>query len=266
MKPAWRWCSAALLVMCCSASPPLAAQGQGLGLEGVEELVRLGRTEAARSLLVEWWDSDRAEASREDLQRALWLRGRLTVDPLQARLDYQRLVVLYPAGPFTDQALLRLAQAAHALGDGEGAERHVAALVRDYPNSPARRDAERWLASAGPPPRPQALETAADSAFVGTDPIEPVRDPETTLAEPGEFSVQLGAFGEVEGAQAVFDQAIEGGFEARIVRVEGSPLYHVRVGSFTDRQRAQELLQEVERAEIAAAVVRDSRREELVSG
>jgi hypothetical protein len=261
MRVAHSLCSVALLLVCLATAERVTAQGTGL--EGVEELARMGRTDAARALLVDWWDSDRAEASRDDLQRALWLRGRLTVDPIQARLDYQRLVVLYPAGPFTDQALLRLAQAAHALGDEEGAERHVAALVRDYPNSPARRDAEEWLAGAGPPP---PVEVESDSPAGGTDPMDVVPEAESNLAEPGEFSVQLGAFGELEGAEAVFDQAVASGFDARIVRVEGSPLYHVRVGSVRDRERAQDLLQTLERADISAAVVRDSRREELVSG
>ena len=44
----------------------------------------MGRTEEARAALVEWWDGDREDAPRRDLQRGLWLRGRLTVDPVQA--------------------------------------------------------------------------------------------------------------------------------------------------------------------------------------
>ena len=36
------------------------------------------------------------------------------MDPVQAELDYQRLVIEYPGGLYSAEALLRLAQAAHA--------------------------------------------------------------------------------------------------------------------------------------------------------
>ena len=136
---------------------PVAAQRASL--ERVEELVRMGRAGEARGVLLEWWDGRRDDASRRELQRGLWLRGRLTVDPVQAELDFQRLAVLYPRGSFTPQAIFRLAQAAHEMGDEEGARRHMATLVRDYANSPARDDAEAWLRGAGPAPLPPDAPT-----------------------------------------------------------------------------------------------------------
>ena len=90
--------------------------------------------------------------SRGDLEHGLWLRGRLAIDPVQAELDFQRLIVLYPNGPFAPQAIYRLAQLAFERGEGDSALRHVQALVRDYPTAPRRREAEDWLAAAGPPP------------------------------------------------------------------------------------------------------------------
>ncbi len=92
--------------------------------------------------------------SREDLEHGLWLRGRLAIDPVRAELDFQRLVILYPNGPYTPQVIHRLAQLAFERGDGDSALRHVQALARDYPTSPSRREAEDWLATAGPPPPP----------------------------------------------------------------------------------------------------------------
>ncbi|MGE0158772.1 MAG: SPOR domain-containing protein [Gemmatimonadales bacterium] len=156
---------AVLAAIIASAVVPVAGQG----LDRVEELVRLGRTADARTVLDEWWSGARAQAPQRDLQRGLWLRGRLTQDPNIAELDFQRLVVLYPSSPYAPQALLRLAQSAHAHGDAAAAERHVAAIVRDYPASPVRQEAEAWLRQAGPPPATTAARPPA-SAPTGGDP------------------------------------------------------------------------------------------------
>ncbi|MDP2957320.1 MAG: tetratricopeptide repeat protein, partial [Longimicrobiales bacterium] len=132
----------------------MAAQAQEPPtLDRVEELARLGRTEEARDALRAWWSEAGPKASRRDTQRGLWLRGRLTPDPAEAALDFQRLVVEYPGGPFSVLALLRLAQAAYAAGDSATAAETVARLSLEYPASPVRREAEAWLATAGPVPR-----------------------------------------------------------------------------------------------------------------
>lgn len=254
-------------------------------LERIDRLAGAGRVEEARASLVEWWSSERTSASRVDEQRGLWLRARLTVDPEQAMLDYRRLVLLYPAGPFTGQALLRLAQAAHALGDEAGARAHVAALVRDHPDAPARRAAEAWLATAGEASSPAAVTAAAPGAQPGraepgrvtsvepdrpSGPTGPVlRASTTALAPPGSvgtYSVQLGAFGDPARARDVQERAVAAGLDARIVRVEGSDLLHVRLGSFTERPPAQEILDRVTRLEIEGAVVRDPRPEHALGG
>ena len=115
-------------------------------LEEVERLTRMGRTEEARDDLIVWWKDERLDATRRELQRGLWLRGRLTVDPVQAKLDFRRLVVLYPSGQFTPDAVMRLAQAAFAMGDQAAARDYVDTLSRDYPRSDARGRAEAWIA------------------------------------------------------------------------------------------------------------------------
>lgn len=239
-------------------SVPGAAGAQTSELERIDQLAREGRANEARAQLLAWWDDGYEEVGRDLQQRALWLRARLTVDPDQAMRDYQRLVVLYPAGTFTDQALFRLAQAAHALGDGRQARAHVEALARDHPGSPVRRAAEAWLSEAGeavPPVAPERSEAAvrADAAAV------PAAGP------AGVFSVQLGAFGEEPRARSVFDDAREAGFEPRLVRVEGSPLLHVRVGSFSERESAQTMFERLARQGLQSAVVRDERAERPVS-
>jgi len=242
----------ALGILTADASHVAAQAG---GLREVERLAAEGQANRARALLIAWWDGEYDRADRDDQQRALWLRARLTVDPAQATRDYQRLVVLYPGGTFTDRALFRLAQAAHAMGDGAQAREHVEALARDYPGSPVRREAEEWLRSAGNPPPARRAEAAAAGAQGAA--------PATGAGSPSglPFSVQLGAFGEEPRARAILDQAKEAGFEVRLVRVEGSPLLHVRVGAFADRQPAQELSDRLARAGLQAAIVRDDRLE-----
>ncbi len=264
---------------------PLAAQS----LDRVEELARLGRADEARAILAEWWESSRAAAPQRDLQRGLWLRGRLTVDPNLAELDYQRLVVLYPSSPFAPQALLRLAQSAHAHGDGAGAERFVTTIARDYPTSPVRTEAEAWLRGAGPPPIPPAGSrppapavatrdtTARPSPTPTPAPAPPATStgtatpiPTTTPRPPApasevlEWSVQFGAFTDVDRAFALHSELVAAGLAARLVRVAGSGFVHVRIGRFSNRADANTQLQQVTARGFTAAIVRDDRAEEVV--
>lgn len=247
-----------------TATPVL---GQSL-LEEVERLTRLGRTEEARATLTEWWEGDRGSASRRELQRGLWLRGRLTVDPVQAELDFQRLVVLYPSGQFTPDALLRLAQASWAMGDGDAARRYMDTLERDYGRSDALERGRAWLADAGPLPPPgdtpqRAEETTEDVRPPPDEPEEePADDPdEPAAAEGRNYSVQLGAFAEAERARALYESVRAEGVDVRIVRVEGSRFTHVRVGRFALREEAVDTLEELTAMGISAALVRDDRAE-----
>lgn len=259
------------LALLVGLAAPAAAQSP---LEQVEQLTRLGRTEEARTALAAWWEAEGTEASRRDMQRALWLRGRLTVDPVQAELDFQRLVVLYPSGPFTADALLRLAQASWALGDEAAAREYVATLERDYATSDARERAVRWLADAGPvPPREDGSARAAEGERTTTArrPGPTVRQPESAprpseAAAPSgmHYYVQLGAFTEAERAVALHDSVRAEGVDVRVVRVDGSQFIHVRVGRFVEREDAVELLEALTERGISAALVRDDRAETRV--
>lgn len=249
----------------------------GQGLEEVERLTRLGRTEAARSTLMTWWSEERPDASRRERQRALWLRGRLTVDPVQAELDFRRLTVLYPSGRFTPDAIFRLAQASWAMGDEAEARGYVETLRRDYPRTEAREDAEAWLENAGPlppagdtptpPPTASADPSQAESPARQPDPDPEREAPDDSAAdtEPAmNYYVQLGAFGEEERALALFEEVSSAGVDVRVVRVEGSLFTHVRVGRFAERADAVELLEELTEQGISAALVRDDRVEERI--
>jgi hypothetical protein len=260
-------------------------------LEDVEELTRLGRSEEARVALVAWWEEARADASRRDRQRALWLRGSLTVDPGQAELDFRRLVIEFPGGPFSDRALLRLAQGAHASGDGDGANAYMATLARDYPRSTVRRDAEAWFARAGPVPErtlllvegegpatedresggaepgvvePEVVEAEVVDAQAAESEAPAVEAPARVAEDAPRYSVQLGAFANEDRARSLFRRAADLGLEARLVHVPETQLLHVRVGLFDDASAAGELLRRVGEMGFVAAMVRDAHREETI--
>ena len=228
----------------------------------------MGRAEEARVELMDWWEGARDDSSQRDLQLGLWLRGRLTVDPAQAELDFQRLVVLYPSSPYTPEALMRLAQGSHATGDPEAARRHVATLIRDYPSTDTRRLAEAWLADAGPPasttgsdtPPSSTVAAPAPSDTSGTDPVPPFREPRPTSA-PQVWFVQFGAFADEGRAFALHEELVDSGLAARLVSVEGSAFLHVRVGRFGTREEANTQLVQVSARGYSASIVRDERAE-----
>lgn len=241
-------------------------------LDGVEELVRAGRTEEARQALLQWWRTGYRDASRPDVQRGLWLRARLTVDPRQASLDYRRLVVEYPGGSFADLALFRLAQSAFALGDSAVAREHVARLQRDYPGSSAAREAEAWWADPGPLPPPAAQQSRE---VAGADrPRDAVPEVavdsgiavESGIADEPQVAVQLGAFSVREGAEAVHREVTQAGFSARIVRIGSDGLYRVRVGMFRSSDEAAEILRRLQALGFSAALARDAHLEEPIGG
>jgi len=230
-----------------------AAQQQALTLDSVEELARMGRTESAREALHRWWDRSSAGASRREAQRALWLRGKLTLDPDEAALDFHRLVVEYPGGPYSDLALLRLAQAAFAQGDSAQAARDVGRLVQEYPSSAVRREAEAWLASAGPPPPPPAPKKRV---------APPVPVTPRATAAVGPFTVQLGAFSDRGLAEALRRRAAEAGLDVRLATLAGSELVRVRVGRYDSSADAHAALERAQGMGFTAIVVGDADREE----
>lgn len=216
---------------------PGTAQAQPV-LDRVDSLTAAGRIDEARRTLEAWWNGSRGEASRLELQRGLWLRARLTLESEPAELDYRRLAVEYPGGPYSDGALLRLGQAAAARGDARAAADHFRTLVQDYPGSPHRLEAQAWLGRRGEEDEGTG-ETAA-----------PVR-----------FAIQLGAFSSAEGAQRLMEQTREMGLRPRLVRVPGSRLYRVRVGRFPDAPSAEAALRRVRARGLEATLAADASRE-----
>lgn len=156
--------------------PSSVLRAQDADLDAVTALVENARFDDAREALQEWVEAT-PEVSRVDRQQSLWLRALLTIDPAMAELDYRRLVVEFPGGRFSDEALLRLAQLSRARGDESAAREYLEILVRDYPASPHRIEARSLLERPGGAARTLVAAESREgtSPPAATDPL-PDRD------------------------------------------------------------------------------------------
>ncbi len=267
------------LILAVGVAVPVRAQ---VSLDEVDSLALAGRADEARTALESWWQSQRVGSSRRDRQRGLWLRAVLTVDPGMASLDFQRLVLEYPNGPHSDEAMLRLGLISAASENLPRAAGYFRRLVTDYPRSPQRREAEEWLSehlavveeaeaatrAAAEAAREEGAAApeatvAPEVAVADTDAPEPEVDsparPETASAR---YAVQVGAFESEERARSLLAAVNASGFLARIVRVPGSELMRVRIGAFPDQVGAFELMDRVRRRGHEATLAVDVAEEE----
>ena len=253
-----RYVLLALAVFFLEVSPVWSQEGPSL--TEVEALLTQGRIMEARETLENWWTTRFSMASRTDRQRGIWLRGKLTVDPSMAELDYRRLVLEFPGGAYSDDALFRLGLSAEIQGDLREAQEFFERLLRDYPSSPRIPEAESWIRihsrqiAALPPPSSTPIST-------------PEADTGSEVAvgeEVGDFSIQLGAFRSLERARSLADQLREEGFHPRMVRTPGNDLARVRIGRFPVREPAESLARELESRGYEVTLVVDAGSEEQV--
>jgi len=224
-------------------------------LDQVESLIAQGRILQARQVLEAWWEDQGPRVNRMDRQRSLWLRARLTVDPSMAEPDLRRLVLEFPGGLYSDDALVRLAQAAELRGDLRGAHDHYSALVRGYPSSPHVVGAEAWL-------REKREEVSALGPETPSQTVES-QGGVPSVAE-GSFAVQAGAFRNLDGAQTLAEGLRSLGYDPRIVRVGDDGLFRVRLGRFLSREDAGDLLTGLARDGFEATIARDAESEERI--
>lgn len=69
---------------------------------------------------------------------ALYWRGALAETAAEAERDYRRVIVEYPLSPYSDDALLAIAELEQARGDRAGALLHLQRFVREHPVSRSR--------------------------------------------------------------------------------------------------------------------------------
>ena len=255
------------LILAVGVAVPMGAQES---LDVVDSLAAAGRADEARTALEAWWDNERVPSGRLDRQRGLWLRAILTVDPRMAGLDFQRLVLEYPGGSHSDEALLRLGLISAAAEDLPRAAGYFRTLVTDYPRSPQRRRAQEWLIQNFVAIEEAELAEAESRESESREPEFPEpesREPEVGASELAEavaarYAVQVGAFESEERARSLLASVNASGFRARLVHVTGSTLVHVRIGAFLDRAGAAELIDRVRRRGHEATIAVDVGEEE----
>jgi hypothetical protein len=239
-----------LLTAGAGLAPPLAGQSTPV-LDSVERAADLGEADEARRMLAGWFASPGASDRRADVERARFLRARLTADLDSARVDYLWVAVRGDAR-YGAAARLRLAQLYVAEGRLDRAEADLARMRADFPGSPLTFTSWLWtgnvLAASGDRPGAcAAWETAA--SLRGTPAAESDRELVRTALEscrPGgapahteSFSVQLGAFGSRETAEEVRNRVVASGATARVLDPpEPDGLYRVRSGRFDGREAA----------------------------
>jgi len=223
---------------------PLKAQALSGGVStGVLTLNRVqarldeGRVREARGELERWWAQHQVDGGTGELQRALWLRALLTVDPRIADVDFRRLVLEFEDGPYAGQARLRLGQSAHALGDMDAAREHYLALERDYPRSGLRLAARSWLDRYADGATAVPLGRTMPPAVTPAEPAVRPDDTASAVRAAQVLSVELGVFRDPRVAAELRERALSAGLAPRITRrPDGSS--SVRVGRFVHRDEA----------------------------
>jgi len=242
-----------LLMMLCVL--PVGGQ-ETLGI--IDSIASKGDIERARSILEGWWETDLQDANRHDRQYALWLRGLLTVDPELASLDFRRLAVSFPGGPYSDDALSRLGLISVANGDLLEASAYFRAILLDYPISPERKIAEEWLNSNQSAlevlelARIPEIEEQAQAIQKNTKSLG-----QASSGSPGRYAIQLGAFSNSQRARDLAKELASKGFEVRVVGIKGTALSRVRIGRFKERERASTLLHDLREIGQVATLVDD---------
>jgi hypothetical protein len=267
---------------------PRYTSAQDVTLDRIHNLAAAGRLTEARNTLAGWerQHADPASAaSAGDRARAMLLRGMLSEDAKDAEEAYLAVVLSHPSSAAAPDALLRLGQGLLAAGEPRRAVAYLERLRTDYPQSPARETGWLWLARAQLAVGATAaacdaartglaitraenlrilLELERDNACGAAAGAAPQTDARATpprtppaAANNARFAVQIAAFRERAGAEATAAQLREQGFDARVVTTEGSVLYRVRFGFFTDNLDAANAARRVRNAGFNAMVVDD---------
>lgn len=240
-----------LLALGASLAPDLAGQSSPL-LDSVERAADLGQADEARRLLEGWFASPEASDRQADVERARFLRARLTADLDSARVDYL-WVSVRADNRYGAAARLRLAQMYVAEGRLDRAEEDLARMRADFPGNPLTFTSWLWTgnvrsAAGDLAGACAAWETAAslqgspatqsDRELVRSA-LETCRNPRGAVVPTESFSVQLGAFASRETAEDVRNRVVASGSTARVLAPsDPGGLYRVRSGRFAGREEA----------------------------
>ncbi|TFG64894.1 MAG: hypothetical protein E4H28_04715, partial [Gemmatimonadales bacterium] len=196
----------------------VAASAQTADLDSVEAIADRGESVPAREGLDAWLAVNSGRATRAELTRAWFLRGRLMNDTDSAEVEYLRAAI-DGEGPFASRARLRLGQLQLARGDLQRAAEHLVQLRTDDPGGALVPVSWVWTARVAESMGDAEIACEAwKRARASLEPADPARIEaersrslcEETASQPGElvtYTVQLGAFGTEEAAVRLRDGA-----------------------------------------------------------
>jgi cell division septation protein DedD len=229
--------------------------------------------EAYRSVVLSYPRTRAAPEAMLRLGQVLVAVAMTDADTAAARraVDYlDRLVDDYPGSEHRTLGMLWLARAHEVAGDHASACGVTRDALRAGIADPVmnglfetERAAACEAAVAGarpdvPPVRTESQRTEPPPAR-GDRPPPARPDPPTRGVQ--RFAVQAAALRDRAGADALVARLRRAGFDPRIVRVEGSALHRVRLGSYDGTATAAQLARRVRQAGFDAVVVTDAHRE-----
>ncbi len=166
-----------------------------------------------------------------------FLAAVLTENGDEALQKYSMVYTKHPNSQFADAALYRVFSYYYSLGIYNKAEKYLAQLKNDYPNSPYIKSADRTL-----PSEDFFIQDVAETKKVVAPPIH-------TVVEKYNYTVQAGAFLNKTNANNLKRK-----FEAKGIYADtytkdvgGSLLNIVVVGKFKTKDSAQPILNELKR-------------------
>lgn len=191
-------------------------------------------------------ESGNVEEAKEDLVKlkekypmdpsVMFLDGVLTENGQQAVVIYQIIVDNYPESKYADAALYRIYSYYYALGLYESAKEKLRLLQEKYPSSPYLQVAEQNFIS----------DSRINTETNNTEVIEE----QNTLTQPElkyQFTIQAGAFTNLENAQLLKQEFEKSGILARIgdKNVGGTTFHIVYAGQFVSFEDAENFLEVV---------------------
>ena len=204
-----------------------------------------------RRLVVEYPGGEWSDAALLRLAQGAEFRG----NPSEAYQYLEILVRDYPQSALRVEArdrMVRMARMASQPGGGgapsarEGPPPAPSEPLAPPPPGPPAPAPPGPPAPALPePPTPKVVESAPERAEPSPTPESSPRPeapapPAAPMPEAeGSFTVQFGAFSSEERARAHAATLRSAGLEVRVVQVEGSPLFRVRMGAYVTRAEAE---------------------------
>ncbi len=151
---------------------------------------------------------------------------------------YKTIYEKYPKNTFADAALYRIFSYYYSIGLYKKAEETLSRLKAEYPSSPYIQAADRTI--------PEELDGEENKAKVPKDkPIKTI--PEKT--EEVKFTVQAGAFLNIQNAQQLVNNLEKDGYKSEIINKEvgGSILNVVLAGRFASEKEADAILLHIDK-------------------